>query len=407
MANADYPVLRALVSPTPAETFLHDYWPGRWFASHGAIDRLPAALRGPELASFRALADRYRGLPTFGRGRHAPRTVTTRANPNDLYEMGLTVYLADIAHCLPEAEALLRQLERDLGVGAGCARITAFASPAGDGVSPHFDAEDVFSVQLHGAKRFAVASVTELPFPYGMQFGPRMKMFDELYLQCADGFPTIERASFETVEMKPGSVLFVPRGTWHRTEAGADSLSLSIILRPPAAAESALEAMRNLLLQDPEWRRPLYGAWGDDRQRSGALTRAQQLLADLPRVIAQLTPADLAPPPESERLAHIDRHSRFQRIPETRAEVETRGDISVYQFRAWEQERGEYPTLQLEVPPPYQPLFAWLTETPAAFAAGAAADRFPQTTFEHLQKILDTLVRARFLRLLWFRPLRN
>jgi len=39
--------------------------------------------------------------------------------------------------------------------------------------------------------------------------------------------------------MKPGSVLFMPRGTWHYTEAGEGSLSVSIIVRTPAAFECA------------------------------------------------------------------------------------------------------------------------------------------------------------------------
>lgn len=405
MAEADYPVLRALVSPTPVAVFLREYWPERCFTTHGSVDRLPPALRGPELANFRVLADRYRGLPTFGQGSRAPRTITTPANPNHLYEMGLTVALNDIAHCLPGADIFLRQIEKELGIGERSASIAAFASPIGDGVTPHFDALDVFSVQLHGTKRFHVAPVKELLFPYGMQFGPRMKVFDELYLQAAGGFPKVERAAFETIEMKPGSVLFMPRGTWHRTEAEANSLSLSVILRPASAAESVLHALRNSLLQDPQWRRPLYGAWGDDPQRTAALDRAQELLAELPKLVAQITRHDLAPFSETERLDKIDRHSRFQRIPETRVAVESNAGIAMYHFLAWEESSDERPTLHMEVPPPFQPLFKWLTEAEAAFSAGEAADRFPQVAFEQLQKVLSTLVRARFLRLLWFRPL--
>lgn len=405
MAQTDYPALRSLVAPTPVAAFLRDYWPERCFATHGPVERLPPPLRGPELASFRALASRYRGLPTFGQGKHAPRTVTTQANPNDLYEMGLTVSLHDVAHCLPGADAFLRQLENDLGIYPGSARITAFASPSGDGVTPHFDAEEVFSVQLLGTKRFHVAPVAEIPFPYGMQFGPRMKMYDELYLQAAGGLPCLTTAAFDTIAMTPGSVLFMPRGTWHRTEAEASSLSLSIILRPESAAESMLYALRNLLLQDPRWRRPLYGAWGDAAQRPPALARARELVADLPRLVAQITPADLAPLPEPVRLDAIDRASRFQRIPETRVEIEARAGTPLYHFWGWDESGGERATLQMEIPPQFQPLFKWLTESHAAFAAGDVADRFPAVPFEQLQKVLGMLVRARFFKLLWFRPL--
>lgn len=407
MAEANYPVLRPLVSPTPVDVFLNEYWPDRWFATHGAVDRLPPTLRGPELASFRALAGRYRGLPTFGQRDRGPRTITAEADAGHLYEMGLTVSLSDIAHCLPGADVLLRQLEKDLGIGEGSARIIAFASPTGDGVAPHFDAEDVFSVQLLGTKRWHVAPVKELPFPAGMQFGPRIKAFDELFLQSPGGFPKVDGATFETIDMQPGSVLFVPRGTWHRTEAGADSLSLSITLRPATAAESLLYALRNLLLQDPQWRRPLYGAWSTDKHRTAALERARALLAGLPNLVAQLAPQDLAPVSEVERLDKIDRASRFQRVPETRVTIEPRAGASMYHFWAWDQSGDETAILQMEVPAQFNSLFKWLTESEAAFSAGDLADRFAQVEFGQLQKVLAMMVRARFLKMLWFRPLSN
>lgn len=407
MTDSEYPVLRTLVSPVPVELFLQEYWPQRWFATHGPVERLPAPLRGPELANFRALVGRYRGLPTFGQGRRGPRTITTEADPGHLYDMGLTVTLTDIAHCLPGADALLRQLEHDLGIGEGSARILAFASPTGDGVAPHFDAEDVFSVQLIGTKRFEVAPVKELPFPHGIQFGPRVKVFDELYLQSAGGFPKVEHAAFETIDMKPGSVLYVPRGTWHRTEAGADSLSLSISLRPASAAECLLYALRNLLIQDPQWRRPLYGAWGNEKQRATALERAQKLLAGLPRLAAQLMPGDLAPISEPERLAKIDRDSRFQRVPETRVEIKPRDGVSVYEFFGWDAGPGDPAVLQMEVPAQFDALIKSLAGSETAFSAGAVADRFPQVEFAQLQQVLSMLVRARVLKFLWFRPLAN
>jgi ribosomal protein L16 Arg81 hydroxylase len=95
-----------------------------------------------------------------------------------------------------------------------------------------------------------------------MQFNPGDVTYDDRYPQSTDGFPDPEVSAFECIVMKPGSVLFMPRGTWHRTETLGLSLSVSIILRPPSALESVLDALRARLLQDPAWRKPLHGAWG-------------------------------------------------------------------------------------------------------------------------------------------------
>jgi len=42
-----------------------------------------------------------------------------------------------------------------------------------------------------------------------------------------------DSAEFIAVDLKAGSALFMPRGTWHRTETSAFSMSLNIIIRHP------------------------------------------------------------------------------------------------------------------------------------------------------------------------------
>src|SRR5438105_15840927 len=117
--------LRALLSPASVDAFFADYWPNRHFSIHGELGRLPAVFRSRELSCFETLANRYNGPVAFGKGRSGPCTITIQGtHPVDLYRMGLTVYLADIAHCVPGGVEFLRQLERDLGVNEGAARMT-------------------------------------------------------------------------------------------------------------------------------------------------------------------------------------------------------------------------------------------------------------------------------------------
>jgi hypothetical protein len=398
-------ILSALVRPVPVEEFLGSYWPERVFHSHGALSRLPALFSSPELLSFRALASRYQGWMGFGRGATGGRMISVQqVNPVHLYEMGLSIYLPDISPNVPGAEAFLRQLEADLGVATGSCHITVWASPKEDGAATHFDCEDVFSIQLTGTKRFEVAPMKDYAFPVGTQFGPDAQPYDEMYAQIENGFPEAVEAEFRLVDMKPGSVLFVPRGTWHRTTAEQDSFAISIGIRPPTVMDSFLEQLRFVLLQDPEWRRPLYGAYGSGVQRRQALERAQKVLTTAAEMTRAVTSTDLAPPPEAEQLRNVERTTRFQREIRTRIAFEPGNGAEILHVKAWSLEAGERDTLTLNVPPQFSTVFRWLAESRSAFSAGELAAKFPEIPFEQVQKILDVLTRARYLRLLWFPP---
>ena len=54
--------------------------------------------------------------------------------------------------------------------------------------------------------------------------------------------------------LKPGSVLFVPRGSWHRTEATSDALSLNFTFTAPCWIDLFITALRGRLAQSPNWR---------------------------------------------------------------------------------------------------------------------------------------------------------
>jgi hypothetical protein len=277
-----------------------------------------------------------------------------------------------------------------------------WASPKDDGAATHFDGEDVFSIQLAGSKRFEVAPMTEYAYPFGPQFAPGAMAFDDMYPQLNHGFPDAEAVEFRAIDMKPGSLLFIPRGTWHRTTAAQDSFAISIGIRPPSVMESFLEQLRYLLLQDPEWRRPLYGVHGSDNQRQQALERAQRVLATAPCAVQAISTSDLAPLPAIERLKNIDGATRFQRELGTRIDFTQGEGAEILHVMASSREAGEECTLKLNVPSQYSPTFRWLAESRVAFTAGEIADRFPAVPFEQHQKILDALTRARYLRLLWF-----
>jgi ribosomal protein L16 Arg81 hydroxylase len=410
MTAANGSTLGALTAPRSAAEFLRDCWPGKSFVGHGDPARLPAFLRGPELAGIDALSRVYRGTLRFTSGRKYQKMLgIDQVNAAALYRMGLTVQFEDIAPFVAEAAPALRRLEAELGIPAGSARASVFSSPRSDGLSEHFDAQDLFSIQLKGTKRFRIAPVRELPNPCGTQFVPGTEPFDFLYPQAGDGFPDAASAEFATVDMQPGSVLYIPRGTWHATESGGDSLSVSIGLYLPSAADCVLEQLQLLLVQEPEWRRPLYGACGDGPSRGQAAAMLARLVERLPRDCASLNVdavlAALRSP--EERLLTIAPGSRFQKTPHSRVTIEpgagAQGRPSeVVLISLADANYGERASMRLEMPPEAAGVFRWIGESRAAFSATELCERFPAFPFDQHRQLLEAATRAGLVRLLWF-----
>jgi len=201
--------LERLLSPRLVEDFRRGVVPDKAAATHDTLERLPEVLRQPQLASFAALSRAYRGPVAFGRGLRFPQVFDAGANAANLRQLGLTVYLRDIAPYAAGGHTFLRELETELGIAQGSARLTAFSSPHDDGVACHYDAEEVISVQMEGSKTFYVAPMAEIPQPYGSQFGPGMAASEDMYAQTREAFPDASRATFDAIRMTPGSVLFL------------------------------------------------------------------------------------------------------------------------------------------------------------------------------------------------------
>lgn len=417
MSELEKPALRSLVEPRAVGDFFSNYWPDKatCFVSEGDVARLPGFLRSKELSSFKALWHANKGRVAFTSG---PTSVymlpVDQTYAPNLYEMGLTIFFDDITHCIPDADAFVGQLETDLGINKGSARLSAWVSPRENGAGCHYDANDIISIQLQGTKRFELAPVVEVPAPYGVQYSPETGPPEEnLYPQMAGGFPHWKNAEFQTIEMKPGTVLFFHRGTWHRTRASADSLAVTIVIDPPTAVDCVLKQLRQLMAQDPKWRKPVYGAWGAGRERQVALAEIADLIADIPRIGRALSPQDVILPtlPLDERIKLIDRNSRFQRDPTTQIEVgqqlhsETDTLQSIRIVMA--DESGERTLSAIEVPRQYVGAVKWVAEQSLPFYAHALEAKFREISFDDHKRLLELCVVGGLLVLLSFPPLND
>lgn len=418
MSGSDKPALSALVSPRSVEQFLEQFWPDKsnYFLVEGDPARLPEFLQCKELSSFNSLMRAHKGQIAFSNGMKSSHMLPIdRVFAPNLLKMGLTIFFDDITPYIPGAVAFVRQLEADLGINEASARATAWVSPSENGAACHYDADDIISIQLRGTKRFELAPVREISNPYGRQHSPESgPPPDGVYPQMTDGFPDWQSAEFQTIEMKPGSVLFFHRGLWHRTYASADSLAVSIVMEPLAAIDCVLEQLRLLLIQDPKWRRPLYGAWGNKPEREAALAKTEGLIKEIPRIAGLISAEDTIVPtlPADKRLALIDRNSRFQKVPNVGISLEVH-DGSQSDSLQWiriilrDGSTGEQTLSSIEVPREFVEVVSWLASQDAPFGAQTLEAKFPSIPFGEHKQLLENCVRGGLLKLLWFPALQN
>lgn len=115
--------------------------------------------------------------------------------------------------------------------------------PMKSGFGWHYDAEDVFVLQIAGSKEWWLRKNTVNPWPLMENLPNDMQYEREVMpaMRCLLG---------------PGDVLYVPHGYWHRTMAGETSLSLSVGMKQPTALD-LLDFVRQRLSDSLRWRQRL------------------------------------------------------------------------------------------------------------------------------------------------------
>lgn len=273
---------------------LEGSWPTRPLACHGPLERLGALAQLPELQDLELLLRCYRSpvmvaLPDR-RDEHSVIRVEGEA-AGALYRSGMALILDHAERHLPLLEEWLHRIAFELGLARNAvARTILYASPPGGGNSPHFDANANLVVQLRGTKRWTLAPNTQLPLPtdrWAMNMGPPSpELAGYLDGPLPERMPEEGR---ETVTLEPGAALFVPRGTWHATEASEDTLALNFTYSQPTWADVVSAALRQQLLKDVQWRELADGIGSPDPERSGAcLARLSELLHRLQGQVLEL-----------------------------------------------------------------------------------------------------------------------
>jgi 50S ribosomal protein L16 3-hydroxylase len=92
--------------------------------------------------------------------------------------------------------------------------------------------------------------------------------------------------------LNPGSLLFVPRGAWHKTEALTDALSLNFTFTAPTWIDILTASLRGRLAQSSEWRATANFVT-DRERRDEAQQTLDALLFQLARDVPNWNAADI------------------------------------------------------------------------------------------------------------------
>lgn len=265
----------------------------------------------------------------------------------------------------------------------GRVTVNVFCSSAGVGAfNTHFDFNEAFAVHCEGEKTWRIYDrPADRPV-----FGTR---YHE-----ADSPPPAETRPRMTVTLKPGDVLYIPRGYRHDALAtDAPSLHLSLAVVPPSGA-TLLKLLKELALHDGAFRDDLPDARIEDGGAlRGHLDRLATRLAEIVRspglfdeiAIAQM---QLAPRPYRNRLPELPALRLFVRTkkPARVVRADTGAAILV--------EGADRAPVPLGT---HRPEGEWILARPL-FSVEELAASFPYRTEEELTALLRRLEAVEIIR---------
>ena len=212
-----------------------------------------------------ALRENYCDLNDIGPDNKAaadPRKVKA------LLGFGASLVANQIQRASPEVAGIVQMLQREFAAAAGANVYCSFQSV--QAFSTHYDLHDVFALQVEGEKLWHIyesrADNPLSPVPPG----------DEAEKWLVD---TRGRLMTELV-MKPGDLLYLPRGQYHDAVTGADaSLHVTFWVKP-ATGLSLFKLLESAAAADSDFRAYLVDAARGDAL-SGQLSHLGQKLQQL------------------------------------------------------------------------------------------------------------------------------
>ena len=249
--------LAALIHPNTIADFFAQYSKNEPLVVHENYVYLRPLTEMPMLASLDSLLKSWPSLIQA----HLPDVRdevssidTTPKDAQKLFDNGMGLLFNEAQNVSPLLQNWLHEIRCDLGLSSlTYGRCLIYATPDGKGTAAHFDQNINFVLQIHGTKKWKVAKNRHVENPMtrhtmGQPTDPELMSYTE------GPMPTEMPEDALSFELKPGSMLFVPRGSWHSTEAEGDALALNFTFTAPTWLDLFSAALRSRLALSPDWR---------------------------------------------------------------------------------------------------------------------------------------------------------
>jgi 50S ribosomal protein L16 3-hydroxylase len=249
--------LEALIAPRAKSDFIQCYESNTPFIVHGLHKTIQELTELPFLKSIDDLLNSWPKqvevhLPKISDEASAIQATTDDARK--MFENGMGLLFNDANNISPVLTEWLETLRRNMGLSAlTYGRNLIYATKSGKGTAPHFDQNMNFVIQVHGTKRWRVAPNANVKNPM-TRHTMGLPLDAELDGYALLPMPTELPSDAIDFILEPGSMLFVPRGSWHCTEAITDALSLNFTFSAPTWIDIFSATLRSRLSHSPAWR---------------------------------------------------------------------------------------------------------------------------------------------------------
>jgi ribosomal protein L16 Arg81 hydroxylase len=311
----------------------------------------------------------------------------------DFYSSGCALYF-DLSERHAEVAAWINALARDLGQRPSDIRVSIFASPKNGKTECHFDANENFTIQLRGVKRWRMAPNDFVAHPIDRFTMSRQKP-SAMALYVENDLRSRPRL-VEVADLEPGSMLYVPRGCWHEVEALEPSISVNFCVKPETWLSYLLPLIERRLHAESAWREGTFGVRGDEAGREAARMKIGQLFDDLPGILAEMTAQEIVPraPTATRANNRLDHTTRLRRNRTALLQCSTPDEAK----GAWLQVRVDLPNtvLSWKADVALAPVCLWVASQPV-LTAGEILEKFRELPSHDVVRLLDGLVTAGFL----------
>lgn len=277
-------VVARILAPLDVGEFLSSYFERRPLVLRGARDKF-AHVFTPD--QFKLGLNRVTEIRAV-----FPGLWQATIGPGDIKEMvnaGASICVTGLEEAHPRLLKTAEAIKRELRYG-GTVSFRAYLSPPDSGFDLHYDARVATTLQIAGSKRWWFSDEPAEEFPE-MNSPRQLKILKSQY-------NAPEPEGMRSVLLRPGDLLCLPAGTWHRARAQGASLSLNLAFDHNGAGvfDVIVRALEKQLTGDPAWRAPLPPTPpGDGRALPPAVAAILRERVDaMQRALAEMRDSDAA-----------------------------------------------------------------------------------------------------------------